>query len=101
MKRHLFPLLLTPDPAEGEALDEPTPPPAAPPPPRPPAASIVNDGKKVEIDVAWEVDNKKLQTRIAELEDENRSLKTVLAPPPPPPPKGKKSWLEGGSLFED
>jgi hypothetical protein len=39
---------------------------------------------------------KQVELRAAELEDENRRLKT---PPPPPPPKEKKSWMSGATFF--
>lgn len=39
---------------------------------------------------------KKDQTRLSELEDENRRLKT---PPAPAPAPEKRSWLEGATLL--
>lgn len=76
-------------PGEGQAPSNPTP--AAPP-----AGLVVKQGSKTEREMALERDLKSRETRIAELEDENRTLKT---PPPQPKPKDpapeKKSWLRG------
>jgi hypothetical protein len=44
---------------------------------------------------------KKDQTRLAELEDENRQLKKPPAPPPPPPVKEKKGWMDGATFFNE
>lgn len=99
-------LLLAPDPADSGGPDIPPPSakpaPAPDPIPAPPAAAVVTAGKKTEADVAAELENKNLQARIAQLEDENRSLKQV----PSAGPSGnadarqKQSWLEGGSFFD-
>lgn len=61
----------------------------------PPAARIVVEGRKTEGEVALELEKKKLQTRLSELEDENRSLKTVIAPQPPTNAPEKTSFLSG------
>jgi hypothetical protein len=106
--------LLSPDPAEGTPSNPPsepteappvappTPPTQRPPPNPPPAARIVVQGTKTEREVALEVELKAREGRIAELEDENRTLKT---PPNPSPPveaqQQKNSWLEGLPGYED
>lgn len=64
--------------------------PAAPPP----AARTVKTGTKTEREVALERDVKARETRISELEDENRTLKTVPAPRPSPAEQQKKSFLQ-------
>lgn len=61
----------------------------------PPAAEIVLTGTKNEREAALERDLKVRESRINELEDENRKLKT----PPAPRPQQKKDWLEGGTFF--
>lgn len=101
------------DPAEGNG--KPTPDEASPdsppsPPqheqfsaPPPPAATTVTEGKRTEADVALELENKKLQTRIAQLEDERRAhvdAQRSHAPATSPATVQKKSWLAGGSFFE-
>lgn len=79
-------------------------PPAAPQTPpthaaAPPAATIVVTGKKTESDVLPEIERRKLQTRISELEDENFRLKQTPTPPQPPQPPQptvtKESFLSG------
>ena len=87
---------------EPEAVDpSATPAPSAPPPP---AAAIVIKGTRTEDDVALDLENKKLQTRIAQLEDERRAhLEAQRSHPAPvsvPAAAQKKSWLEGGSFFD-
>ena len=97
MKRRNL-LLLSPDPTDA---------PGGPPAP-PPAAQTVIDSPAVEGDAAEIVrlrrendeTSRKLkarETRVSELEDENRQLKAV--PTPPQPPKQKKDWLEGNTFF--
>ena len=83
-----------PGPAPGQA---PAPPVVASPPP---AATIVLEGTKTERELALERDVKEREMRIAELEDQNRQLKT---PPTPAPRKlaEKKSWLSGATLLDD
>jgi hypothetical protein len=52
----------------------------------PPAAATVATGKVTEADAAREAaEKRKLQTRLAELEDENKRLKDVPRPPAVPP----------------
>ncbi len=52
----------------------------------PPAAATVATGKVTEADAAREAaEKRKLQTRLAELEDENKRLKDVPRPPVVPP----------------
>ncbi len=103
----LFPRLLSLDGGEGStpALEAAAPAPqSTPSAPAPAAAQTVIAGKKVESDVADEMDTKKLQSRIAQLEDERRqwleSQRTVPAPQTVPAVDQKKSWLEGGSFFD-
>src|SRR5436853_3233162 len=78
--------------------------PAAPPP----AAETVLNSDANESDakdlvkLRRELDDekegrKKDQTRVAELEDENRRLKTPAKPPEKAPEK--KGWLEGNTFF--
>lgn len=108
MKRH--PRYLTPDPAEGTPPADPqeAPPSPAPAPPEvpggptpsqapPPAAKTVIEGRKTEREVALERDLKARETRISELEDQNRQLKEVK----PTPPREKKSWLSGSTFFHE
>jgi hypothetical protein len=94
-----------PDAQEGPATPtEPTHPAT-----KPPAAAVVLAGKKSEKDPALARKVKERETRIAELEDENRRLKT-------PAPKGdsvtaahtfpakapeKASWLKGATFFDE
>ncbi len=64
--------------------------PKAPEPEKaPPAAKIVKEGTKTERELALERDIKERETRIAELEDENRQLKTPPTPRPAPKPAKK------------
>ncbi len=102
------------DPAEGNgnpqadqaSPDHPPSPPqheqfSAPPPP---AATIVTEGKRGESDVALELENKKLQTRIAQLEDERRAhveaSRSHPAPAESPAAAQKKSFLDGATFFK-
>lgn len=80
-------------------------PPASSPPAGapPPAASAVLSGTRTEgdTDLGAELEKERAarkaeQIRLAELEDENRRLKT---PPPNPATAQKRSWLEGGTFF--
>ncbi len=92
----------TPAPPSDPSPPEPTPP-AAPPAAAAVLSSDVQEGDAAEIvrlrrDLETERKGRKgIETRVSELEDENRRLKT---PPPPPPPKAKKSWLDGATFFE-
>ena len=74
-----------------------------PAPAAPAAAAIVKAGEKTEADVALELENKKLSTRLAQLEDEKRQLQEALNKPVDVPitvaTDQKKTWLEGGSFF--
>ncbi len=63
----------------------------------PPAAKIVLEGTKTEREVALERQVKERETRLSELEDENRRLKT---PPTPTKAQEKGSWLTGATFFE-
>lgn len=77
---------------------------AAPPPPAPTpeAAAVVVRGGKVEADAARDLEEKKLQSRIAQLEDEKRRLleAQTIADVRPTAKAQKKSFLEGGSFFD-
>lgn len=64
-----------------------SPPEGQPPPTPPPAAQIVQEGQRTERELALERKLKDRETRLAELEDENRQLKTPPAPPAPPKKK--------------
>ena len=81
-----------PQPPAPEPTPEPKPPTSAA---KPPAATIVTEGKKSESDVLPEIKRKQLETRINDLEDENRQLKNLSAPPPPPAAPEKTSFLTG------
>lgn len=72
--------------------------PTHPTPAPPPAAKTVLEGTRTEREVALERDLRATQTRLCELEDENRQLKT-LPTPQTPPAKQKKSWLEDGTII--
>lgn len=111
--RHLFrsPRLFMADPADGNGQDNDTPAPETAPtipaapssaPPPPPAATTVITRTKTEADVAPELEAKKLQARIAQLEDEKRRLLEAqsVAPANVVAQAQKKSWLEGGSFFD-
>jgi hypothetical protein len=93
-------------PSEGPVTPSGPPPnpptPVAPPEP-PPAATIVREGTKTEREMALEKDLQAREQRLAELEDENRKLKTPPTPPTPPArtDKAKRRWLKGGTFFED
>ena len=106
-------LFLSPDPSQGSPQNPPATPPASPPgpteapvtpptgqaPPAPPAAAkIVVEGTKTERELALERQLKERETRLSELEDQNRQLKT---PPTPAKPQEKRSWLSGATFFED
>lgn len=93
---------------EGDASSTPSPEPPSPTPPAPqsapppakpadvpPAARIVVEGRKTEGEVALEIKKRKLETRVSELEDENRELKKVVQPPPPVNAPEKESFLSG------
>lgn len=94
-------------PAPGQPIPGDTQPAATPPP----AAAAVQGSAATEGDASELVRLKRerddahkrqreLETRQAELEDENRRLKTVPTPPPAQPDK-KKSWLQGATFFDD
>ncbi len=92
-----------PPPADTPAQPSPKPAqaPAAPQPGQaPPAAEIVLKGGKTERESALESETKTLQTRLSELEDENRQLKTIPKPKDPPA-RQKKSWLSGLTFFDE
>lgn len=78
-----------------EAPSSPSEPSPCPAPP--PAAKIVLEGTKTERELVLERELKERETRLSELEDENRMLKT---PPSPKPAPQKRHWLEGGTFFE-
>lgn len=81
----------------GPPVGPPTP--VAPPNP-PPAATIVLEGNRTERELALERDIKAREQRLAELEDENRRLKTVT-PPAKPADEKKKGWLSGATFFDE
>lgn len=87
----------------GEPGGPPTPPTGPTPEPAPPpAAKIVLEGTKTERELTLERQLKDRETRISELEDENRGLKTPPAPPQARPgQKEKKSWLSGATFFSE
>ncbi len=89
------PPVADPGPAPGQA---PAPPVVASPPP---AAQIVLEGTRTERELALERDIKDREIRIAELEDQNRQLKTPPTPAPRKPAPEKKSWLSGATLLDD
>jgi hypothetical protein len=111
--------LLSPDPAEGTpGTPSPTPsgPPSNPmekatsppieakpagPKPAPPiTAEAVLKGTKTERELELESKLTAHERRMAELEDENRTLKTPKPTPQPKPAPEKRHWLEGGTFFE-
>jgi hypothetical protein len=62
----------------------------------------VREGTKTEKEVALERDLKAREQRLAELEDENRRLKTPATPPAnPKADKAKRSWMAGGTFFDE
>lgn len=90
------------NPPENEPETPSTPPsPATPDTPEaapPPAGKTVLEGTKTERELALERTVKDKDRRLAELEDENRTLKT-----PPPKPRAapqKESWLSGTTFFD-
>jgi hypothetical protein len=99
--------LLSPDPGEGGDPVPPGPPPSpvtsTPPPAPPPAASTVLQGTKSERELQLEDENqkllaekKKVETRAAELEDENHRLKQIPAVDQPAVNEDEGKW----KLFE-
>ena len=88
-------------PTENPPGGPPTPPSEVAPLAPPPATETVLKGAKREGDVALERTLKERELRIAELEDENRTLKTPPTPAPPQTQAKKKSWLKGWTLFPD
>ena len=116
------PFLLSPDPGAGSSsdpsgVDAGSPQPgASPDPAAPPAAAVVLASDVSESDAGELVKTKRElederkarkgeQTRLSELEDENRRLKSAgLNPNPPPAPaaKQKRGWLDGlGTVLDD
>ena len=94
------------DPAPPNPPENPPgPPPVAPVAPvasgPPPAARIVLEGTKTEREVALERTLKARETRLSELEDENRRLKAPAPTPEPLPEAEKRSWLDGATFFDD
>src|SRR3954464_10901091 len=94
-------LLLTLDPGEG---GNPSPAPAGDPPPiaekvlNNPGVKETDAGEIVRLNQQLESERnarKKVETRVAELEDENRVLKT---PPEKKPAPEKKAFLSGANL---
>lgn len=98
-----------PNPPTDPPANPPEPPQAPPAPPTPvappdppPAAKTVQEGTKTERELALEKDLKAREQRMAELEDENRRLKTPPAPPAnPKSDKAKRSWMSGHTFFHD
>jgi hypothetical protein len=91
-----------------DPLPSPPPTPETPTQDPPPAASIVLQGGANEGDAAELVRlrqeaaelrevKKAREIRLAELEDENRRLKT---PPPPPAAPEKAAWMSGSTFFD-
>jgi len=98
--------LPTPAAPKADPIAEPKTPeaPKSPPEPQapakaPPAAEVVLKGAKREGNEALARTLKERELRIAELEDENRTLKTPPTPATPKPPK-KKSFLSGWTFFD-
>lgn len=90
----------TPEPTSEPTSPSGEAPPAPPTPAPPPAAKTVLEGRKTEGELALERKLKERETRLAELEDENRVLKTPPPRPKPAAPPEKKSWLSGATFFE-
>lgn len=88
----------TTEPPATEAQPSSAPRPVAPPP----AASVVLSGDKGEGALAEDIAKRKLETRVAELEDERRRLLDAQSvnPHKVAATAQKKSWLEGGSFFD-
>lgn len=84
-----------PDPQKGLADPLPPSPVAAPPV----VAKTALEGTVTEREAALAKRLKAVETEAAALKDENDRLKTP--PPKPPPAAVKKSWLSGGTFFED
>jgi hypothetical protein len=93
-----------PVPSPGDTTPAPTPPQASAPPP---AASVVLNSDVREEDAAELVRLKRenedlgkkkreVETRVSELEDENRRLKSIPTAPAPE----KKGFLEGATFFD-
>jgi hypothetical protein len=91
-----------------DPLPPPPPSPETPPQDPPPAASIVLQGGANEGDAAELVrlrqeaaelreTKKQREIRLAELEDENRRLKTPQTPPAAPE---KSAWMSGSTFFD-
>jgi hypothetical protein len=115
MSKNLFKILRSPDPVEGTPSPGPTPDPqksegtpleGPQPPPKPqaspappPAATIVLEGTKTERELALERSLKERETKINQLEDDNRKLKGLGTPAKTEPAPQKKSFLEGGTFF--
>ena len=89
------------DPQNPQAGPPQDPTPSAPAASPPAAAKIVLEGTKNERELSLEREAKRLQTRLSELEDENRVLKTPASPRTTVPDQEKKSWLDGATFFED
>jgi hypothetical protein len=64
----------------------------------PPAAKVVLEGTKTEREVAMEKKIKEHEQRMAELQEENHTLKQ---PGPSQAAKQKRSFLDGATFFED
>lgn len=100
---------LNPDPAEGNTPDpgpsqpDPTPAPATTPAAAPPpAAEVVLNAEVTEEKVRLEKTLRDREMRIAQLEDENRTLKTIPKPTPVPVTAiDKRSALEKFMEGED
>lgn len=98
--------LLTPKPDPAPIENPPPPAPAPPPggtpsPEPPPATEVVLSGTKTEREIALERDLKNRELRIADLEDQNRQLKTIPKPAAKAPPQEKKQWLSGLTFFDE
>jgi|SRR6185312_11863491 len=97
-------ILLSPDASEGgeKPAEEKEPKPAAPV-----AAKIVANGKsekEIELEQQLEAEKKrlkKLETDVAHLQDENKTLREVGLRPEPPKPQPKASSWTSGIGFND
>ena len=97
----LFRVLRNSDPAEGENSDPVPAQPPAPAPANPPAANTVNTGEISEETLKLKETVRQREMRIAQLEDENRTLKQIPAPAPTPKPVDKRTALEKFMEGED
>ena len=88
-----------PSPPPPEPPEPPTPP--NPPAPSPIAAKTVLEGTKTERELTLERKLTERERRLAELEDENRTLKTPPTPPTPKRRPEKANWMKGLTFFDE